>query len=142
MGGQPNISGIRAQEALLTLIENEAVPFTLPDWAGGGMVNVDSSGLLFVCAGAFEGLYDAVYERVTVDRAEFTLAGDLRFLPTEPDWTGASVVVWAVVDLGFRHFHSPPLVLGRLGEKKRKPWQLFSSRPTDQETSASEGGQA
>ena len=30
-----NVAGIRAQEALLTLIENEAVPFTLPDWAGG-----------------------------------------------------------------------------------------------------------
>ena len=30
VGGQPNVSGIRAQEALLTLIENEAVPFTLP----------------------------------------------------------------------------------------------------------------
>ncbi len=65
VGGQPNVAGIRAQEALLTLIENESVPFTLPAWAGGGTVHVDSSGLLFVCAGAFEGLYDAVYYRVT-----------------------------------------------------------------------------
>jgi ATP-dependent Clp protease ATP-binding subunit ClpX len=65
VGGQPNVSGIRAQEALLTLIENESVPLTLPAWAGGGTVHVDSSGLLFVCAGAFEGLYDAVYHRVT-----------------------------------------------------------------------------
>jgi ATP-dependent Clp protease ATP-binding subunit ClpX len=68
VGGQPNVAGIRAQEALLTLIENEAVPFTLPEWAGGGTVNVDSSALLFVCAGAFEGLYDAVFDRVTVGR--------------------------------------------------------------------------
>jgi ATP-dependent Clp protease ATP-binding subunit ClpX len=68
VGGQPNVPGIRAQEALLTLIENEAVPFELPDWAGGGAVNVDSSGLLFVCAGAFEGLYDAVFHRVTVGK--------------------------------------------------------------------------
>jgi ATP-dependent Clp protease ATP-binding subunit ClpX len=68
VGGQPNIAGIRAQEALLTLIENEAVPFRLPDWAGGGTVSVDSSGLLFVCAGAFEGLYDAVYHRVTAGK--------------------------------------------------------------------------
>jgi ATP-dependent Clp protease ATP-binding subunit ClpX len=73
VGGQPNISGIRAQEALLTLIENEAVPFTLPEWAGGGMVNVDSSGLLFVCAGAFEGLYDAVYHRVTYGKDQGAL---------------------------------------------------------------------
>ena len=68
VGAQPNVAGIRAQEALLTLIENEAVPFTLPDWAGGGVVSVDSSDLLFVCAGAFEGLYDAVFNRVTVGR--------------------------------------------------------------------------
>jgi ATP-dependent Clp protease ATP-binding subunit ClpX len=68
VGGQPNVSGIRAQEALLTLIENEAVPLFLPDWAGGGMATVDSSELLFVCAGAFEGLYDAVFDRITIGR--------------------------------------------------------------------------
>ena len=68
VGGQPNVAGIRAQEALLTLIENEAVPMALPAWAGGGQVTVDSSGLMFVCAGAFEGLYDAVFDRVTIGR--------------------------------------------------------------------------
>jgi ATP-dependent Clp protease ATP-binding subunit ClpX len=68
VGGRPNVSGIRAQEALLTLIENEAVSLRLPDWAGGETVSVDSSGILFVCAGAFEGLYDAVYGRVTIGR--------------------------------------------------------------------------
>jgi ATP-dependent Clp protease ATP-binding subunit ClpX len=68
VGEMPNVAGIRAQEALLTLIENEAVELELPAWAGGGMVTVDSSGLLFVCAGAFEGLYDAVYDRVTIGR--------------------------------------------------------------------------
>jgi ATP-dependent Clp protease ATP-binding subunit ClpX len=73
VGGQPNVAGIRAQEALLTLIENESVPLTLPDWAGGATVNVDSSGLLFVCAGAFEGLYDAVYYRVTAGRDQGAL---------------------------------------------------------------------
>jgi ATP-dependent Clp protease ATP-binding subunit ClpX len=68
IGGQPNVAGIRAQEALLTLIENEAVAIELPPWAGGGLVTVDSSGLLFVCAGAFEGLYDSVFDRVTIGR--------------------------------------------------------------------------
>jgi ATP-dependent Clp protease ATP-binding subunit ClpX len=68
VGGVANVPGIRAQEALLTLIENEAVPFTLPSWAGAKTVSVDSSGLLFVCAGAFEGLYDAVFHRVTAGR--------------------------------------------------------------------------
>ena len=68
VGDRPNVAGIRAQEALLTLIENEAIPLRLPEWAGGGTMTVDSSGLLFVCAGAFEGLYDAVYDRVTVGK--------------------------------------------------------------------------
>src|SRR6202035_5105409 len=68
IGGHPNVSGIRAQEALLPLIENEAVPITLPAWAGGAATTVDSSGLLFVCAGAFEGLYDAVFDRVTIGK--------------------------------------------------------------------------
>jgi ATP-dependent Clp protease ATP-binding subunit ClpX len=68
VGGQANVSGIRAQEALLTLIENEAVPVGLPAWAGGGSATVDSSELLFVCAGAFEGLYDAVFDRVTIGK--------------------------------------------------------------------------
>lgn len=73
VGGQPNVPGIRAQEALLTLIENEAVTFDLPDWTGGGTVTVDSSGLLFVCAGAFEGLYDSVFDRVTIGKDRGTL---------------------------------------------------------------------
>ena len=66
VGGAANVDGIRAQEALLTLIENEAVPLRLPEWADGRTVTVDSSGILFVCGGAFEGLYDAVFDRVTV----------------------------------------------------------------------------
>jgi len=73
VGGQPNVAGIRAQEALLTLVENESVPLTLPSWAGGATVEVDTSGLLFVCAGAFEGLYDAVYNRVTVGKDQGAL---------------------------------------------------------------------
>jgi ATP-dependent Clp protease ATP-binding subunit ClpX len=63
VGEHVQVSGIRAQEALLTLIENEAVPLRLPDWAGGGTVQVDSSHLLFICAGAFEGLYEEVFRR-------------------------------------------------------------------------------
>jgi ATP-dependent Clp protease ATP-binding subunit ClpX len=73
VGGQANVAGIRAQEALLTLIENESVPFTLPEWAGGTTLDVDSSSLLFVCAGAFEGLYDAVFERVTYGKDQGAL---------------------------------------------------------------------
>ncbi|MCH9652158.1 MAG: AAA family ATPase [Deltaproteobacteria bacterium] len=66
VGRELHAAGIRAQEALLTLIENEAMPFTLPDWAGGQTIEIDSSGLLFVAGGAFEGLYSSVYDRVTI----------------------------------------------------------------------------
>lgn len=75
VGDQPNVSGIRAQESLLTLIENEAIAFSVPEWAGGGTVSFDASHLLFVCAGAFEGLYDAVYDRITVGRDRGALQG-------------------------------------------------------------------
>lgn len=79
VGGRPNVSGIRAQEALLTLIENEAIPVRLPEWAGGGTRTVDSSGLLFVCAGAFEGLYESVFDRVTVGRDRGSLRATTTF---------------------------------------------------------------
>lgn len=75
VGNQPNVPGIRAQESLLTLIENEAIPMAIPEWAGGGTVTLDASRLLFVCAGAFEGLYDAVYDRITVGRDRGALQG-------------------------------------------------------------------
>jgi ATP-dependent Clp protease ATP-binding subunit ClpX len=73
VGDEVLVSGIRAQEALLTLIENEAVPLRLPDWAGGATVPVDSSRLLFVCAGAFEGLYESVFRRVVQGEGEQSL---------------------------------------------------------------------
>ncbi|HXT20364.1 MAG TPA: AAA family ATPase [Thermoanaerobaculia bacterium] len=85
VGDRPNVPGIRAQEALLTLIENEAIPLRLPDWAGGGVITVDSSGLLFVCAGAFEGLWDAVYDRVTIGRDRGQLRATTTFEPGKVD---------------------------------------------------------
>lgn len=66
IGDSPNIPGIRAQEALLTVMENERLPLQMPDFAGGGTAFLDTRGILFVAAGAFEGLYDAVYDRVTI----------------------------------------------------------------------------
>jgi ATP-dependent Clp protease ATP-binding subunit ClpX len=73
VGDQVQVSGIRAQEALLTLIENESVPLRLPEWAGGKTAAVDSSHLLFVCAGAFEGLYESVFGRVIQGGGEQSL---------------------------------------------------------------------
>src|SRR5438132_8234662 len=60
--GQPNVRGIVAQEALLTLMENENVEFEFD----GKTYAVNSSGILFVAGGAFEELYDNVLRRATI----------------------------------------------------------------------------
>lgn len=62
VSGQPNVRGIVAQEALLTLMENENVEFEID----GRTVTVNSSGVLFVAGGAFEELYDSVLRRATI----------------------------------------------------------------------------
>ncbi len=62
VGTQPNIRGIIAQEALLTLMENENVEFEVD----GETVATNSSGILFVAGGAFEDLYDSVLRRATI----------------------------------------------------------------------------
>jgi ATP-dependent Clp protease ATP-binding subunit ClpX len=62
VSGNPNVRGIVAQEALLTLIENENVEFDVD----GRTYGVNSSGVLFVAGGAFEELYEAVLRRATI----------------------------------------------------------------------------
>jgi ATP-dependent Clp protease ATP-binding subunit ClpX len=62
VGREPNVKGIVAQEALLTLMENENVEFE----ADGEILSVNSSKVLFVAGGAFEELYDAVLRRATI----------------------------------------------------------------------------
>jgi len=68
IGDRANVRGIRAQESLLTLIEGEGVrlPLTLREDDGlrQAEVPIDTSRILFICGGAFEGLYDMVYRRV------------------------------------------------------------------------------
>jgi ATP-dependent Clp protease ATP-binding subunit ClpX len=60
--GDPNVRGIVAQEALLTLMENENVEFAVE----GKAYAINSSGILFVAGGAFEELYDSVLRRATI----------------------------------------------------------------------------
>jgi ATP-dependent Clp protease ATP-binding subunit ClpX len=60
--GQPNVRGIVAQEALLTLMENENVEFDVD----GKTYSVNSSNVLFVAGGAFEELYESVLRRATI----------------------------------------------------------------------------
>lgn len=62
VSGQPNVRGIIAQEALLTLTENENVEFEVE----GRSFKVNSSGVLFVAGGAFEELYDSVLRRAMI----------------------------------------------------------------------------
>lgn len=57
-----NVRGIVAQEALLTLMENENVEFDVD----GQLYGVNSSGILFIAAGAFEELYEDVLRRATI----------------------------------------------------------------------------
>jgi len=70
IGGKPYVTGINIQQAVLTLIEGERVPhrITAPNAEGileSTTVWVDTGKMLFLCAGAFETLYDQVFKRVT-----------------------------------------------------------------------------
>jgi ATP-dependent Clp protease ATP-binding subunit ClpX len=62
VSGQPNVRGIVAQEAMLTLMENENIEFE----TDGQALPVNSSNVLFVAGGAFEELYDSVLRRATI----------------------------------------------------------------------------
>jgi ATP-dependent Clp protease ATP-binding subunit ClpX len=70
IGGKPYVTGINIQQAVLTLIEGERVPhrITAPNQDGVIEANsawIDTGKMLFLCAGAFETLYDQVFHRVT-----------------------------------------------------------------------------
>jgi ATP-dependent Clp protease ATP-binding subunit ClpX len=68
LGGKPYVTGLNIQQALLTLIEGERVLHKMtivkdrvPEAAS---VWIDTGKMLFLCAGAFETLYDQVFKRV------------------------------------------------------------------------------
>ena len=69
VGGKPYVTGIAIQQTLLTLIEGERVSYPITTSTGmtpqRSVVTLDTGKMLFLCAGAFEGLYDLVYKRVT-----------------------------------------------------------------------------
>ncbi|HVT44285.1 MAG TPA: AAA family ATPase [Thermoanaerobaculia bacterium] len=65
VGGVPNVRGIVAQEALLTLMENENVEFEI-EAPLRATVRMNTASLLFVAGGAFEELYDDVLRRATI----------------------------------------------------------------------------
>ncbi|MBZ0089970.1 MAG: AAA family ATPase, partial [Thermoanaerobaculia bacterium] len=69
VAGKPNPIGVVLQQGLLTLMEGERVPYKLRGWENGReierTVEIDTRKIMFVCGGAFEGLYDQVYNRVS-----------------------------------------------------------------------------
>ena len=69
VGGKPYVTGINIQQGLLTLIEGERILYPVTVYKNKQLekaaIHVDTGKMLFLCAGAFELLYDQVYRRVT-----------------------------------------------------------------------------
>jgi ATP-dependent Clp protease ATP-binding subunit ClpX len=68
VAGKPNPIGVVLQQGLLTLMEGEVVVYKTYAWKDGEeksvTLNIDTRHMMFICGGAFEGLYDQVYLRV------------------------------------------------------------------------------
>jgi ATP-dependent Clp protease ATP-binding subunit ClpX len=69
LAGKPNAIGVALQQGLLTLMEGNVVPIRTHVMVNGeeklATVEIDTKGMMFICGGAFEGLYDQVFSRVT-----------------------------------------------------------------------------
>ncbi|WP_075354480.1 AAA family ATPase [Desulfovibrio sp. DV] len=65
ISGKPNVEGITTQYALLTMLEGEQFLYRATVMEDGRPVEtdipLDTGKLLFICGGAFEELYDQVY---------------------------------------------------------------------------------
>jgi len=68
IAGKVNVAGLAIQQALLTIMEGETVHYeTIMKVDGESRlikIPIDTHGLLFICGGAFEELYDQVYAMV------------------------------------------------------------------------------
>ncbi|MCG6963933.1 MAG: AAA family ATPase [Acidobacteria bacterium] len=68
VAGKPNPIGVVLQQGLLTLMEGEKVAYRTHAVVDGEeqavTLDIDTSHMMFICGGAFEGLYDQVYLRV------------------------------------------------------------------------------
>jgi ATP-dependent Clp protease ATP-binding subunit ClpX len=69
VAGRPNAIGVVLQQGLLTMMEGELIAHRTHAWVDGEerqlTLDIDTERMMFVCGGAFEGIYDQVYERVT-----------------------------------------------------------------------------
>jgi ATP-dependent Clp protease ATP-binding subunit ClpX len=68
VAGKPNPLGVVLQQGLLTLMEGEVVAHRTHAMVDGSerqvTMDVNTRHMMFICGGAFEGLYDQVYLRV------------------------------------------------------------------------------
>lgn len=68
VAGKPNPLGVILQQGLLTMMEGELLAHNIHAWVDGEekhmTLDIDTSHMMFICGGAFEGLYDQVYFRV------------------------------------------------------------------------------
>ena len=69
VAGKPNVIGVVLQQGLLTLMEGELILHRTFAYVDGEetevTLDIDTSKMMFICGGAFEGIYDQVYLRVT-----------------------------------------------------------------------------
>jgi len=68
VAGKPNPIGVVLQQGLLTLMEGELVAYHTHAMVDGVerdlTLDINTRHMMFICGGAFEGLYDQVYLRV------------------------------------------------------------------------------
>ena len=105
VGGKPYVTGLNIQQALLTLIEGERVDHALTVTENGkprkAVVHLDTGKMLFLCAGAFEALYEQVFRRVTSPTSRVKL-------PTETVIIDGDVHIREYFSLG-HHFRQEDL---------------------------------
>src|SRR5262249_32286114 len=69
VAGKTNAIGVVLQQGLLTLMEGDLIQIKAHVLENGEEVvrtfEIDTAGMMFICAGAFENLWDQVYLRVT-----------------------------------------------------------------------------
>ena len=69
LAGKPNAIGVALQQGILTLMEGERLAIKTHVIVDGEdapvTMEIDTKGMMFICGGAFEGLYDQVWSRVT-----------------------------------------------------------------------------